>query len=260
MELTSEQWERVKVIFEAVLEKPPGDRTSFLGQWKDEPQVLQEVERLLASHHEAGDFLSPPLSPPLDSTAPLQSLPAGVLLSERFRILRFLARGGMGEVYEAEDTELRERVALKTIRPELVEDDRILERFKREVHLAKKVTHPNVCRIFDLFRHQLTKDGEGAGRSLVFVVMELLEGDSLAQRLRHGPRMSAAEALPIALQMASALGAADDTAVRTALTQSGQVFGTPAYLSPEQVESKPLTPASDVYSLGLVLYEMVTGA
>ena len=298
MELTSEQWERVKVIFEAVLEKPPGDRTSFLGQWKDEPQVLQEVERLLASDHEAGDFLSPPLSPPLDSTAPLQSLSAGVLLSERFRILRFLARGGMGEVYEAEDTELRERVALKTIRPELVEDDRILERFKREVHLAKKVTHPNVCRIFDLFRHQLTRDGESAGRSLAFVVMELLEGDTLAQRLRHGPRMSAAEALPIALQMASALGAAhdagvlhrdfkpgnvvlvsstkgiravvtdfglalraaDDTAVRTALTQSGQVFGTPAYLSPEQVESKPLTPASDVYSLGLVLYEMVTGA
>ncbi|HXX27230.1 MAG TPA: tetratricopeptide repeat protein [Terriglobales bacterium] len=299
MELTSEQWERVKAIFEAALEKPPVDRTSFLELSKDEPPVLEEVERLLASHSEAGDFLASPLSPTLDSPpSSLQSLSLGALLSDRFRIVRFLARGGMGEVYEAEDTELRERVALKTVRPELVEDDRILERFKREVHLAKKVTHPNVCRIFDLFRHRVTRDAEGGGRSLVFVVMELLEGETLAERLRHGPRMSADEALPIALQMASALGAAHeagvlhrdfkpgnvvlvpatkgmravvtdfglalraatDTAVPTTLTEPGQWFGTPAYLSPEQVENKPLTSASDVYSLGLVLYEMVTGA
>ena len=297
MELTSEQWERVKAIFEAALEKPPVDRTSFLGLCQDEPQVIEEVERLLASHGEAGDFLSSPLSVPPESSSTLQSLPVGVLLAERFRIVRFLARGGMGEVYEAEDTELRERVALKTVRLELLEDDLVLERFKREVHLAKKVTHPNVCRIFDLFRHQ-TRETEGRRRSLVFVVMELLEGETLAQRLRQGPRMSTDQALPIALQMASALGAAHDagvlhrdfkpgnvvlvpaakgiravvtdfglalhattdTTVRTALTGPGQWFGTPAYLSPEQVESKPLTPASDVYSLGLVLYEMMTGA
>ncbi len=300
MELTPEQWERVKAIFEAALEKPSVDRTSFLAQCQDDPLLIEEVERLLASHSEAGDFLSSPLTPLAESPSTLQSLSAGELLSERFRILRFLARGGMGEVYAAEDMELRARVALKTIRPELLEDDRILERFKREVHLAKQVTHPNVCRIFDLFRHPASRASEtgGPGRSLVFVVMELLEGETLAERLRRGPRMSAVEALPIALQMASALGAAHDagvlhrdfkpgnvvlvptskgiravvtdfglalgttagTGVPTMLTEPGQWFGTPAYLSPEQVENKPLTPASDVYSLGLVFYEMVTGA
>ena len=296
MELTSAQWERVKAIFEAALEKPPSDRTSFLRLCRDEPLVLQEVERLLASHSEAGNFLSSPLPRLLDSGSTVQSLSEGMLLSDRFRILGFLARGGMGEVYVAEDMELRERVALKTIRPELVQDDRILERFKREVHLAKQVTHPNVCRIFDLFRHQVSR-AESGSRSLVFVVMELLEGETLAERLRRSPRMSAVEVFPIALQMASALGAAHDagvlhrdfkpgnvvlvpaakglravvtdfglalraatdTSVSTMLTEPGQWFGTPAYLSPEQVESKPLAPASDVYSLGLVFYEMVTG-
>jgi eukaryotic-like serine/threonine-protein kinase len=297
MQLTAEQWERVKALFEAALEKPAVDRTSFLGQSREEPAVLQEVERLLASHGEAGDFLSPPLPPRVDSPVALPSLSPGVLLSDRFRIVRFLARGGMGEVYEAEDMELHARVAVKTIRPELLEDDRILERFKREVHLAKQVTHPNVCRIFDLFRHPVSRVGGGGHRSLVFVVMELLEGETLGERLGRGRRMSASQAFPIALQMASALGAAHDagvlhrdfkpgnvvlapankgtravvtdfglalraatdTGAATMLTEPGQWFGTPAYLSPEQVESKPLTPASDVYCLGLVFYEMATG-
>jgi eukaryotic-like serine/threonine-protein kinase len=299
MELTPEQWDRVKVLFEAAADQTPADRRVFLGSAREEPAVLQEVERLLASHSEAGDFMAASPSPSLlDPTAPLQpSLAAGTLLSDRFRITRFLARGGMGEVYEAEDIELRGRVALKTIRPELVRDSGVLERFKREVHLAKKVTHPNVCRIFDLFRHQIAKPVDGGASSLVFVVMELLEGESLGQRLKRGPRLLAAEALPIAVQMASGLGAAhdvgvlhrdfkpgnvvlaptakgtravvtdfglalraaSDSGISAALTETGQSFGTPAYMSPEQVEGKPLTPASDVYSLGLVMYEMATG-
>jgi eukaryotic-like serine/threonine-protein kinase len=295
MGLTLEQWESVKELFEAALEKPLAERGAFLTEAAPDPAVRNEVERLLANHTEAGGFLSsaplPAISPPSHSSQP--SLVPGDLLSERFRITRFLASGGMGEVYEAEDLELHERVALKTIRSELLRDPRALERFKREVHLAKKVTHANVCRIFDLFRQP-----SGSSDGFLFVVMELLEGETLAERLRREPRLRASDALPIALQMAAGLGAAhdvgvlhrdfkpgnallvpspkgiravttdfglalrsgSDSSVSGNVTGTGESLGTPAYMSPEQVEGRELTPASDVYSLGLVLYEMVTGA
>ena len=84
---------------------------------------------------------------------PVSTFRTGDLLCDRFRVVRFIARGGMGELYEAEDTELGEHVALKTIRPEIAADERANQRFKREVQLARKVTHPHICRIFDLFHH-----------------------------------------------------------------------------------------------------------
>src|SRR5512136_2081102 len=103
----------------------------------------------------------------------------GQTLAGRFRVLRFIARGGMGEVYEAEDQELGETVALKTVRAEIAEDPRALERFKTEVHLARKVTHPSVCRIFDVFRHRDDSAGQ-AGPEVTFLTMELLRGETLA--------------------------------------------------------------------------------
>jgi tetratricopeptide (TPR) repeat protein/tRNA A-37 threonylcarbamoyl transferase component Bud32 len=203
----------------------------------------------------------------------------------------------MGEVYEAEDMELHERVALKSIRNEQLDDKKALDRFKREVHLARKVTHPNVCRIFDLFRQPANAAGGVSRSSVMFVAMELLEGETLAEFLRRQPRLSAGEARPIAMQIAAGLGAAHTAGVLhrdfkpgnvllvprakglravitdfglalrssqaisdpVSVTGTGEVLGTPAYMSPEQVEGKELTPASDVYSLGLVLYQMVTG-
>ncbi len=218
-------------------------------------------------------------------------------MAERFRITRFIARGGMGEVYEAEDIELHERVALKCIRSELLDDAKSLDRFKREVHLARKVTHPNVCRVFELFRQSASTAGGPTGGSVVFVAMELLEGETLSDFLRRQPRLTADDARPIALQMAAGLGAAHSAGVLhrdfkpsnvllvpkakgvravitdfglalrsnqgisdpASVTGTGEVMGTPAYMSPEQVEGRDLTPASDVYSLGLVLYQMVTG-
>src|SRR5262247_2413783 len=96
------------------------------------------------------------------------------VLCERFRVTRFIARGGMGELYEADDRALGERVALKTVRPEIAIDDRANQRFRREVQLARKVTHPNICRIFDLFEH---RPPEGTAGSVSFVTMELLQGE-----------------------------------------------------------------------------------
>ena len=294
MELTPEQWEKVKTLFEAILDKPPAQRSVLLATTNEDPAVLDEVGRLLQSHGEAGNFLSAsPLPSPIVPYLPneAESFSPGDLLADRFRVIRFFARGGMGEVYEAEDVELREQVALKTIRSELLEDTRALERFKREVHLAKQVTHPNVCRIFDLFRHATSTT-----TSILLVSMELLQGETLAAYLERVGRMTWREASPIAVQMANGLGAAHEIGIlhrdfkpgnvvlihgargvravitdfglalqpgddsqRTAMQTGTGHFGTPAYMSPEQVEGRTLTPASDVYSLGLVLYEMVTG-
>jgi eukaryotic-like serine/threonine-protein kinase len=293
MELTPEQWERVKALFETILDKPSVERSALVATANDDPAVLEEVGRLLRSHSEAGQFLSqsPLANPVLPLTTETQSFSPGDLLAGRFRIARFLARGGMGEVYEAEDAELQEQVALKTIRSELLKDSHVLERFKREVHLAKQVTHPNVCRIFDLFRHATSADS-----SILLVSMELLRGETLTAYLERVGRMSWREATPIAAQMAHGLGAAHEMGIlhrdfkpgnviliqgangiravitdfglalqpgkdpkRTTLQTGTGHFCTPAYMSPEQVEGGCLTPASDVYSLGLVLYEMVTG-
>ena len=116
----------------------------------------------------------------------------GDVLAGRFRIARFIAAGGMGEVYEAEDSELGGRVALKTIRSGIAEEAGSIDRFKREVHLARQVTHANVCRIYDVFRHEGT----------TFLTMELLHGETLADRLSRAGRLSTAEALPIVSQIA----------------------------------------------------------
>ncbi|HET9406604.1 MAG TPA: tetratricopeptide repeat protein [Candidatus Sulfotelmatobacter sp.] len=296
MDLTPQQWANVKQLFDLALEKTPTERSAFLAGATQDSAIRQEVERLLAHHVESGGFLSKPVLAEVSAVRARsqgQSFSPGDVVAERFRISRFIARGGMGEVYEAEDLDLRERVALKSIRSELVNDARTLERFKREVHLARKVTHPNVCRIYDLFRHS----GTGSGASVVFVAMELLEGQTLAELMQSKARLSVEEAAPIALQMASGLGAAHavgvlhrdfkpgnvllvptakgiravvtdfglalrsdkDASVAHPVTGPGEMLGTPAYMSPEQVEGKELKPASDVYSLGLVLYQMVTG-
>ncbi|HEV8268259.1 MAG TPA: protein kinase [Thermoanaerobaculia bacterium] len=229
------------------------------------------------------------------SSVPLQPgarLPAGALLSERFRVVRLVARGGMGHVYEAEDLKLKERVALKILLPDLAEDPRFTERFLREVHLARQVTHPNVCRLYDVFHHRGHPFEDGA--EITFLVMELLPGPTLAQRAKEGPT-ALVDAFDIVRQLAAGLQAAHDAGVvhrdfksanvvlvpkadgttravitdfgvarslverEDELTDHGEVVGTAAYIAPEQLEGGEVSFASDLYSLGVVMYEMVTG-
>jgi tetratricopeptide (TPR) repeat protein/TolB-like protein len=217
-------------------------------------------------------------------------------VADRFRILRFVARGGMGEVYEAEDELLHTRVALKTLRAHVAEDDQLQGRFRREILFARRVTHPNVCRIFDVFQHMRV---DGAREvPIPFLTMELLAGETLAERLRATGLMKPGAALPIVAQMVAALAAAHragvihrdlktgnvmlvpaqeeggpDRAVITdfglararggepgeASSSGGEMVGTTTYMAPEQVVGGIITPAADLYALGVVMYEMVTG-
>jgi serine/threonine protein kinase len=157
----------------------------------------------------SGLFQDTPTAPwliaPRTGETPIPLAP-GLLLAERFRIVRFLGQGGMGDVYEAQDLEVGEHVALKTLRPEIAQDERAIERFRSELALARRVTHPNVCRIFDVFRHRPTDPA--SGRELALISMEMLPGETLADRIRRGGPIPSPEALPIAKQMAAALDAA----------------------------------------------------
>src|SRR6185503_13122740 len=143
------------------------------------------------------------------------ALRPGDELDGRYRIVRFIAAGGMGEVYEATDLALGTEVAVKTIRPDLAAREHVMERFRREILLARRVTHPNVCRIFDLGQHCGHKQGEwlhssATGADVTFLTMELLRGETLRHFLRRSGPLSAEDALPLVEQMADALAAAHE--------------------------------------------------
>jgi serine/threonine protein kinase len=241
-----------------------------------------------------------PAPSPLDATVPASAsaqpiegprlLRQGDLLAGRYLLTRFIAAGGMGEVWEVRDERLGELVALKAIRPDKHSGE-ALKRFELEVKLSRRVTHPNVCRVFDVGQHTTA-----AGAQITFLTMELLEGTTLSELLeRRGP-FTPAEAVVILKQVALGLDAAHAAGVvhrdlkgsnifmqeatsgqaeaRVVITDFGiarslrdQVritaekgfIGTPAYMAPEQVEGGEVGPAGDVYSLGVVTFELVTG-
>src|SRR5215471_6906227 len=211
---------------------------------------------------------------------PRGTLGVGTLLGERYEILAMLGQGGMGAVYKARDQELDRVVALKVIRPELTTNPDILKRFKQELILARQVTHRNVIRIFDL----------GQADGLKFITMEFLEGQDLRVELMKRGKFSPEDAARIILQISRALEVAHGEGVvhrdlkpqnimldangrayvmdfgiaRSAylpgMTQTGALIGTPEYMSPEQAKGEKLDERSDLFSLGVIFYELLTGS
>src|SRR5579864_7330216 len=229
----------------------------------------------------------PPRTPPASSSSPTSSaaefllsegrfLP-GRLIAGRYRIIALLGKGGMGEVYRADDLTLGQAVAMKFLPEEATSHEGMLERFKNEVRIARRVSHPNVCRVYDV--------GEVDGQT--FFTMEYVDGEDLASLLRRIGRLPPDKAVEIARQLCAGLAAAHAKGVlhrdlkpaNIMLDGRGQVVitdfglagvaddirgaeirsGTPAYMAPEQLAGKEVSPRSDIYGLGLVLYEVFTG-
>jgi len=241
----------------------------------------QHGERSLLLTAETHDQLAPGERP----DRPIFS--SGDVIGERYRVIRFIARGGMGEVYEVEDWELGARIALKTVAPTRASSTRQITRFRQEIQLARKVSDPNVCRVFDLGRHK-----DKLHTDLLFLTMELLEGETLSAYLhRHGP-MSCEQALPLIQQMVSALAAAHQLGIvhrdfkpgnvmllqtprgtlakvtdfglatnpecdETLAESVVDVVGTPEFMAPEQLRGQ-CSSRTDIYALGLTVFQMLT--
>ena len=202
----------------------------------------------------------------------------GKVFQGRYRLIERIGSGGMADVYRAEDTVLSRPVALKVLYRSLADDPDFVERFRREAKSAASLSHPNIVAIYDW----------GAEDSTYFIVMEFVEGESLKERIRRLGALSQHEAVKIAKEVASALAYAHKKGVvhrdvkphniilthegevkvtdfgiaragASSITQTGTILGTAHYISPEQARGEEVGPASDIYSAGIILYEMLTG-
>ena len=290
--MDAERWKRVDDLLQAALRLPAEQREAFLREACAGDTLLSlEVQSLLRSHGELGDFLEKPaLEGGMQNLTRTGTPEHGALIGQtvaHYKVLRRLGSGGMGVVYEAEDIRLGRRVALKFLPENLVCDEKALRRFEREARAASSLNHPNICTIYEVEEHDHQP----------VIVMELLEGVSLKQRIQEGP-ISIDELLDFSIQASDALAAAhakaiihrdikpgnmfivgrrqmkildfglakvcalhiaEDDSDEDALTLDGVIPGTTSYMSPEQVRGEEIDTRSDLFSLGVVLYEMATG-
>jgi serine/threonine-protein kinase len=288
-----DRWQKIDGLFEAALEHTPQDRAAFLDNaCGGDRELRREVEKMLRIDEQATEFIqtdvfeiaaklitqpqkvrSPSTSDSIDDA---RYIP-GDVLSDRYRIVGLLGRGGMGEVYRADDLKLKQAVALKFLPGSLSANGASLARFYKEVSVARQISHRHVCRVYDIGEYQ----GEH------FISMEFVRGEELSSLLKRIGRLPQDKAIDVARQLCAGLAAVHERGVlhrdlkpaNIMLDEHGNVritdfgiaalaeeidrrdamSGTPAYMSPEQLESQELTIKSDIYSLGLVLYELFTG-
>src|SRR6266404_8601450 len=289
--VTPERWQRVKEMFEAALERDSSKRAAFLDEACDGDVALRrEVESLIESYEKEENFLSLP-----DIAGAAKSLldeQVEALVGEivgHYKIFARIGAGGMGEVYLAQDTRLGRQVALKLLPTYLSGDSNRLRRFQQEARAASSLNHPNVCMI-----HEVGEMADGRH----YIVMEYIEGVTLRERmtnqqLKLREALDAAVQVASALEAAHGAGVVHrdikpenimlrrdgivkvldfglaklveqtplDAEAETRMqvqTQAGVILGTAAYMSPEQARGLPVDARSDIWSLGCVLYEMLT--
>jgi len=275
-----QQWQKIKEIVGSVLERPPGERSAYLDEVCSQDSSLRaEVESLLAAHRDADGLSDLTWS---ITALPTQEIPQarfvpGMLLSNRYRIVTPVGQGGMGELYRAEDLRLGQTVALKFLPKTIAHIPDAWSQVEREVRIARQISHPNICRVFDIAE---SNDGP-------FITMEFIDGEDLASLLKRIGRLHTDKGLQVAQQLCMGLAAAHEMGVvhrdlkpanimvdgrgRVRITDFGLAAlvrelrkdqvraGTPGYMAPEQITGGQVTPRTDIYTAGLVMYELFSG-
>ena len=289
--MTPERWQQLKQIFQSALERKPAERSAFLKQACAGDEALRsEVESLISSHDQAGNSIEAMAAEAATEMLENDRAIVGKQIGH-YQVLSFIGRGGMGEVFLAQDTSLGRKVALKLLRSDFTRNEERLRRFRQEARAASALNHPNILTI-----HEIRQEG-----SLHFMATEYVEGETLRQRMA-GARMKLAQALDVAIQVAGALAAAHEAGIvhrdikpenimvrrdgyakvldfglakltepapasrdsawptlAKVETNPGVVMGTAQYMSPEQARGLEVNARTDIFSLGVVLYEMVAG-